>query len=270
MNTTTRKKLVAREAEVVSEQPQQGVQVINSDTSVEFFISKGIENNLPVETMERLFALRNEFIKQEAKKAFDTSMSNFQGECPTIVKTKSVYTKSGTKAYSYAPIESIVEQVQPLLKGNKLSFSFKIEIGDQKVKAICIVKHIDGHTESSEMEVPLGSKTDIMSNSQVTAAASTFAKRYAFCNAFGIMTGDEDTDGKEFDTKTDKKKQPISIKAQITFLLKELGIDTEQDKEVVREEIKRLTQVEVSVEESDLQEIKNRLELLLAEKREHA
>jgi hypothetical protein len=43
--------------------------------------------------------------------------------------------------------------------------------------------------------VPLGNKTQVMSDTQVTAAAGTFAKRYAFCNVFGIMTGDEDTDG---------------------------------------------------------------------------
>src|SRR5262249_52436437 len=34
----------------------------------------------------------------------------------------------------------------------------------------------------------------IMSQTQVVAAALTFAKRYAFCNAFGILTGNEDTD----------------------------------------------------------------------------
>lgn len=44
------------------------------------------------------------------------------------------------------------------------------------------------------MEVPLGNKTQVMSDTQLYAAASTFAKRYAFCNAFGIMTGDEDNE----------------------------------------------------------------------------
>jgi hypothetical protein len=33
-----------------------------------------------------------------------------------------------------------------------------------------------------------------MSQTQVEAATLTFAKRYAFCNAFGILTGDEDID----------------------------------------------------------------------------
>ena len=39
-----------------------------------------------------------------------------------------------------------------------------------------------------------------MSDSQVVAAASTFSKRYAFCNAFGILTGDEDNDGQAIKT----------------------------------------------------------------------
>src|SRR3990167_6037487 len=69
-----------------------------------------------------------------------------------------------------------------------------MELNEGRVKAFCRVVHTLGHEEVSEIEVPLGNKTDIMSQSQVVAAASTFAKRYAFLNAFGIMTGDEDND----------------------------------------------------------------------------
>lgn len=172
---------------VVLETPAKSQEV----TSVESFISQAITEKLPVETMERLFALRTEYLAQEAKKQFDIAMTGFQGSCPIIKKTKSV-----ENSYSYAPIDSIVKQVQEILKENNLSYSFKIVIMEKGVKAICIAKHISGHTESSEMEVPLGAKTRLMSDSQVTAAASTFAKRYAFCNLFGIMTSDEDTDGK--------------------------------------------------------------------------
>jgi hypothetical protein len=71
------------------------------------------------------------------------------------------------------------------------------------VKVFCRVVHKLGHEEVSEMEVPLGAKTAIMSQSQQVAAASTFAKRYAFLNAFGIMTGDEDNDA-----TTDHKEAP--------------------------------------------------------------
>jgi hypothetical protein len=65
---------------------------------------------------------------------------------------------------------------------------------DKNVKATCMAKHKDGHSEPSSMEVPLGTKTAVMSDTQVVAAALTFAKRYAFCNVFGILTSDEDAD----------------------------------------------------------------------------
>lgn len=98
--------------------------------------------------------------------------------------------------YKYAPLEDIIEQAKPHLDNNDFSYSTQIIVGE-KVKAICTAKHIQGHFETSEMEVPLSTKTDVMSNPQVIAATATFAKRYAFCNVFGIMTGDEDLDAQE-------------------------------------------------------------------------
>ncbi|MFA6097584.1 MAG: ERF family protein [Candidatus Paceibacterota bacterium] len=169
---------------------------ISEQRSVENLISQAIEKGTPVETMERLLAMRRELKAEFAKEAYDREMAEFQSECPTIKKTKSVKTDGGVVAYKYAPIESIVEQVKPLLKRYGFSYSTQTINQIDKVKAICIVKHMAGHSENYEMEVPLGNKTKIMSPTQVVAAATTFAKRYAFCNAFGILTGDEDTDAR--------------------------------------------------------------------------
>jgi hypothetical protein len=163
--------------------------------SAEALIAQAIEKNLPVETMERLLAMRRELKQEWAKEQYDKAMAAFQAECPTIQKTKEVKTKSGIVAYRYAPIETIVSQVKEVLKKHGFSYSIQTVTGENRVKSICIVKHKDSHSENYEMEVPLGNKTDIMSASQVVAAASTFSKRYAFCNAFGILTGDEDNDG---------------------------------------------------------------------------
>lgn len=171
-------------------------------------IDKAIEKGMDISAMERLFDLQERWEKNQAKKAFDSAMANFQMECPMIEKTKHVPTKTGEIAYSYAPIESIVEQVKKILQKNGLSYTIKTEVNG-KVKSTCIVKHIDGHSEESSMEVPLGNKTQVMSDTQVVAAASTFAKRYAFCNALGIMTGDEDTDARPQatpDTEIDENK----------------------------------------------------------------
>lgn len=172
----------------------------------EALISLAIRQGTPVETMEKLLNMRRELKAEFAKEEYDRAMADFQSECPVIRKTREVRTKSGIVAYRFAPIDEIFSQTRDLLQKYGFSYAIQTVLSTQGVKSTCIVKHSAGHSESYEMEVPLGNKTDIMSNSQVVAAASTFSKRYAFCNAFGILTADEDSDGSS--GKTDKDNKP--------------------------------------------------------------
>lgn len=185
------------------------------ETSVSEFISQAIAQNLPVETMERLFALRERVKAESAREAFISAMSNFQAECPVIVKTKEVFTNGGNRAYAYAPIESVVSQVKEALKNNGFSYSTNMEMLESSVKVSVKVQHILGHSEVTEMTVPLGTKTGVMSASQVVAAASTFAKRYAFLNAFGILTGDEDNDGASVEETKETPKVSEALRKEI-------------------------------------------------------
>lgn len=185
-----------------------------ADTNqAEVLIAQAIQQGTPVETIERLLAMRRELKAERAKEIYDEAMAGFQSECPIIKKTKSVQIKTGVVAYRYAPIESIVSQVKSLLKKYGFSYSTKIKTEKGLVKATCIVKQLAGHSEEYEMEVPLGTKTAVMSDSQVVAAAATFAKRYAFCNAFGILTGDEDNDAVNTGNKnlTPPKETPAQM-----------------------------------------------------------
>lgn len=202
--------------------------VVANSISPDQLISKAIDNNVPVDVMERLLAMRTQLRAEQAKQAYDDAMAAFQSECPEIVKTKPVKTKAGKIAYKYAPIESIVSQVKDLLRRHGFSYAIRMKVEDNgSITSTCIVKHVGGHSEEYSMTVPLGTKTDVMSNTQVTAAASTFAKRYAFCNAFGIMTGDDDNDAapdgeSESHEATPKQKQYIAI------LCQQRGIDSEE------------------------------------------
>lgn len=166
--------------------------------SVEQFINKAIENKVDVATMERLFALRKEVKAEIAKEAFDSSMATFQGDCPVIKKSKAGgQTNAGVVAYKYAPLDVIVSQTKELIKKNGFSYAIQTETTEKGVMVTCQVKHELGHSESSSISVPFGVKTNVMSEPQKVAAALTFAKRYAFCNAFGILTGDDDTDAQD-------------------------------------------------------------------------
>lgn len=166
--------------------------------SVENLIQQAIVHNTPVDTMERLLAMRRELKAEYAKEEFDKAMANFQGECPTIKKTKAGgKTNSGSVAYWFAPLDVIVDQVKEPIQRNGFSYLVRTETKADGVKVTVIVKHKAGHSEPTDVEIPLGTKTGVMSASQVTASALTFAKRYAFCNAFGILTGDDDDDAEQ-------------------------------------------------------------------------
>jgi len=179
--------------EVIKPNPESEIQEVpNQSLSVEAIIVQAIKKGVPVETMERILAMRKELKAEQAEEKYYEAMANAQAEFPDIKKNKTAYDDNQKPMYQYATLDHIVSQVRGIISRYGLSYAIKTEFEPGKVKSICIVKHIAGHSETSEMEVPFGNKTRMMSDSQVTAAAATFSKRYAFMNAFGIMTGDED------------------------------------------------------------------------------
>lgn len=159
-------------------------------------IQQALSINADVDKLEKLMNLQERWERNQARKAFDESMTNFQMDMPIIKKTKEGgQTKSGQVAYKYAPLEDIVAQTKDIIAKNGFSYLIKTEFPEpNKVTAICQVRHKQGHMEESVITVPHMTQTGVMSDAQVVAATVTFAKRYAFCNAFGIMTGDDDTD----------------------------------------------------------------------------
>lgn len=235
--------------------------VVKKDTSVNAFIKQAIGANVPVETMEKLFALREKVKAEKAKEEFVLALSIFQGECPVIKKTKVVMNKDGkTERYRFAPIDSIVDQIKKPLAKAKLSYTWTVKNTPGLVTAICKVTHALGHSEESSFEIPIDPE-GYMTAPQKVASALTFAKRYSLCNALGISTGDEDTDA----TDVKKDKEVKSVKSKIMFLLKALG-EPIKTKEEVEKAILKLTQLEASDE--NFEEILGRLEIIKTEKDE--
>jgi hypothetical protein len=159
--------------------------------NAEALIAQAIEKGTDVNTMERLLAMRRELKSEWAKEQYDLAMAAFQEKCPVIEKKKKV--SFGTTNYSYAPLEDIVEQVKTLLSKNGFSYTFDSIDTDTGVTIFCYAKHRDGHMEKSQCTITTDNASK-MNISQKSGAAMTYGKRYAFCNAFGILTGDEDTD----------------------------------------------------------------------------
>ena len=160
----------------------------------EALIMKGIENNLPVESLERLLAMRETLRAEQAKEAFFMALANFQADCPIITKNKKVLQKNSNQVrYTYASLDSIISQISPILKENGLSYMFKSASSEGAVIQSCEVHHYLGHVEVSSFTIPID-VDGYMGDAQKSGSASSYAKRYALTNAFGILTGDQDDD----------------------------------------------------------------------------
>lgn len=159
------------------------------------FITQAIQQNLSVDHLERLMALQERWQANQAKMAYVEAMKSFQAECPIIEKRKKVFEKGSTTKvrYQYAPLDSIVEQIKSLIAKYGLSYSFRTTNNEKDIIATLRITHVLGHTEENSFVVPIGTE-DYMSAVQKYGARRTFAERYAFCDGFGILTGDEDTD----------------------------------------------------------------------------
>lgn len=193
------------DAIVISEdQKKKDLTIKNNEVlNPQALISQAIQNNTPIETMERLLLMRKELKAEKARDEFFKDLSRFQSECPVIEKRNPVYDKNGKLRYKFAPLDDIVSQVKPLLL--KYGFAYIIETIQDKdsVGAICKVFHQLGHSEKSEFRVPIDMSA-YMNIAQKVASALTFAKRYAFCDALGIMTGIGDDDGNSSGEPTTK------------------------------------------------------------------
>ncbi len=182
-------------------------------------MEKAMGQNLSPETMGKFMDLYDRWELKKGKKAYDTAMSALQKEMPIIAKEKGVKNKDGSSRYKYAPLEQIVKQVSPIIAKNGFSYSVDatttMNNEGKVIGLVATVKitHEEGHSQDSSFFAPLDPDA-FMSASQKFGSALTYAKRYAFCNAFGILTADPDTDGNAAGAKgADEKTYNLALKS---------------------------------------------------------
>jgi hypothetical protein len=173
---------------------------VAAPTDVMAMLGRALEQGHSVETIERLVALRERMKAEWAREQFFAALSEFQAEVPAVAKTKTVMNKDGrTVRYKYAPLDAIVEPVKPALRDHGFSYTIKpVQDEPGQLTAVVIAHHKDGHGEETRFTVPIDTDS-YMTSPQRVGSARTFAMRYAFCNAFGILTGDADDDANSAD-----------------------------------------------------------------------
>ena len=224
------KKKKKQETSLVPTGPKE-TGIIPKNLSPEGLIYQAIKQGTPVEHMERIIAMGRELRAEQAKQAYYQAMADLQSVMPTIRKKKEVKNKDGTKRYAFAPLESIIDQVGALIREHGFSYKITTDVDEKWVKAVVHITHVQGHTEDSDFKVPVDTES-YMTAPQKFASALTFAKRYAFIDAFGIVTADEDNDAASAPVETteqrfDKAKKMVTASKNVEGLI-------EYDKKVAR------------------------------------
>ena len=152
-------------------------------TVIENMVSSG---NFDVNVARELIEMQKDIMKQQAIINFNHDFSLMSKKIPVIAHTKKSYSTT------YAPLEDIVKIVQPILSEHGFSVSFSTQQnGIESVKVVCTLMHKDGHTATTELELP--------------TEAVTKGKRYTLCGILNITTtGDDCNNGFAVNAKTSK------------------------------------------------------------------
>ena len=148
---------------------------------------------LPVETMERLFALQREARRDQAAEVFAEALLAVQRQIKPVAKTgHNTHTKSW-----YAKIEDVDKMLDPLLAEHGITASVSSRPSDKPEHTVFILTLRKGiHSEQHELESPLdylgpGGKAN-KTKMHGLGSSYTYCGRYLKANVFNIQTFKDD------------------------------------------------------------------------------
>jgi len=157
-------------------------------------IDKGVSAE-SVGVVERLVTLYERMADKDAERQFAVAFAKLQADTPAVQAIREVPNNDGSVRYTYAPYEEIMGKVRPLLMKHGFTVTFSSEITDARVVQSCTLQHVGGHKRTNKSAARIGKGPPGSSDAQGDGAASTYAKRFALCDALNIVV-DRDTDGR--------------------------------------------------------------------------
>lgn len=178
------------------------VPVSGNATSLLAALTSAANNpHMDIGKVERMFAMHQTVMRQEAEAAFNDALARAQaGIHPIAAKTLNSHTGS-----RYAKLAAVNKEIVPLYTAQGLSLSYDTETKNDAdpipagmVRTIGILSHAGGHSRRYHIDLPpdsAGSQGKV-NKTQVQAAGSTnsYARRYLALMIFNVSTED-DNDG---------------------------------------------------------------------------
>ncbi len=185
------------------------IETTPAPTNALSIISDALKGGASPEVLRELLAVKKDWEADEARKAFNLAVSDFQRRCPIIEKADKAYDKV------YARMDRIWREIRPLAGELGLSVTWQIaELRDGMCHVEGQLRHRDGHGERLSYDCPLPELIKGQNLAQQMASAQTYAKRYAMCAALGIVSGDDD-DGHKAGTQYITHDQAVEINDMI-------------------------------------------------------
>jgi hypothetical protein len=149
-------------------------------------VIKGGVNETNVGVLDKLLGLYERVQAKDAEKEFAKAFRSLQDEMPKVKAEEIVPDRSGKTKFKFARYETIMDQIEPLLKKHGFTVSFSQKMEADRVTVSCFMQHLAGHTRETTFTVRVGSGPYGASETQADGAAGTYAKRFAICDALNI------------------------------------------------------------------------------------
>lgn len=178
------------------------------EPSVALMLSQVIQSGITsenVSALEKLCDLYERMQKRNSEQQFAEAFAGLQSDMPNVKATKAVPNNDGTVRYKFAPYEDIMRQVQPLLAKHGFAVRFDNKIEETRIVSTCTLIHKGGHQQSNSFQARIGKGPPGSNESQADGSASTYAKRFALCNALNIVV-EHDDDANAVGSPMDSKR----------------------------------------------------------------
>ena len=166
-----------------------------ADPEVEM-ISRAVDKGAPIETIERLVALREKMLARKAETDFSEALNRVQEKIKRIAPD-ATNQHTNSKWATYAAIDRVIRPIYSA-EGFSLSFTHAESNKPDCIRVICWVR-LRSHKEPYQVDWPVSTKgpkgNDVSTPVQATGISDSYAKRYLVKDIFNIAVGEDDNDG---------------------------------------------------------------------------
>ncbi len=192
--------------------------VVKSEPSVALMLQAVIDKGVTsdnVKSLEALVGLYERMQDRDAVKQFNEAFLELQKEIPKIQATVPVKNRDGTVRFKYAPLPDIEEQLRPIALARGFTWSYSEGAStDTQIEKVCTIYHTAGHSRRHPYRVTKSAPPGATAT-QGDGSTHSYAKRGCLCDAFSIITHDEEDAKNVGASITESQAQDLETRAKL-------------------------------------------------------